>query len=327
MRKIRLGRTRKSVSAVSVGTWSHGGSKTVGGQPVGWSGHDDRQASDALVRSWELGLDHWDTADVYGEGQAEALIGSLWKRVPRDDIFLASKVGWDPGPFGHPYHPAQIRARLERSLANLKTDRIELYYLHRCDFGLRDRYLDGALETLHRLRDQGKIRFIGLSDWDSEKLVKYAARVDPDVVQPYRNVVDDAYEESGLKGWVEENDAGVAFFSPLKHGLLLGKYERPVEFGEGDMRSRVPEFRDASALAHYRECRSRLLSRFEGRPEPVLHALVGALLADAGSGCVLVGVRNPAQAEEAASAGEPLPAADLAWVRDLYRSRPSPRGG
>jgi len=291
----------------------------VGGRPVGWSGHDDRQATAALRRAYELGLNHWDTADVYGNGQAESLIGALWGDIPRDDIFLASKVGWDPGPCRHFYDPQQIRRQLARSLSLLHTDRIDLYYFHHCNFGPGDKYLDEAIELFHQFQTEGKIRFIGLSDWKASKITRYAPRIDPDVVQPYRNVVDDTYRSSGLQKWVEAHDTGVAFFSPLKHGLLTGKHERPPDFGEGDHRSGIPEFQNPEALAHYRRCRAELERRFSGQPEPVLHALVGALLSDTPTGCALVGLRRPEHAEAAAAAGETLSGEDARWVRDLYR--------
>lgn len=319
MRRIRLGRTNTEVSAISVGTWGHGGAKTVRGRPVGWSGHDDQQASAALRRAHELGLNHWDTADVYGDGQAESLIGALWEEIPRDEIFLASKVGWDPGPYPHFYDPRQIRERLERSLTLLRTDRIDLYYFHHCDFGPEDRYLEEAVEVLHRFRDEGKIRFVGLSDWQASKITHCAPVVDPDVVQPYRNVVDDAYRASGLQEWVEGHDTGVAFFSPLKHGLLLGGYTQPPDFEKGDHRLAIPDFRDLEALAHYRHCRSELEKRFPDHPQPVLHSLIGALLSDTPAGCALVGMRRPEHAEAAACAGESLSADDARWVRELYR--------
>ncbi len=319
MRRIRLGRTGEKVSAVAFGTWSHGGAKTVAGRPVGWSGHDDGLARAALERAWELGIDHWDTADVYGDGHAEELIGSLWKRVPRDQIFLATKVGWAPGPEGNHYHPRQIRERLERSLRLLATDRVDLHYFHRCDFGPRDRFLDDAVETMRALRSEGKFRFLGLSDWDANKLARYARRIEPDVVQPYRNVVDDAYRPSGLEEWVTSHDAGAAFFSPLKHGLLLGKYERPPSFERGDIRSGIPAFRNRSVLTHLRRCRDEIRRLFPESPQPVLHALVGVLLHDAPSACVLLGIRNPDQAEAAAAVGEPLTAEQAQEVRSLYR--------
>ena len=87
MERIRLGRTDIEVPAVSVGTWGHSGPKTVGNRPVGWSGSDDDAASQALLQAFEAGIDHWDTADVYGDGRAEGLIGNLWSYHPaRQDL-------------------------------------------------------------------------------------------------------------------------------------------------------------------------------------------------------------------------------------------------
>lgn len=319
MRRIRLGRTDTKVSAISVGTWGHGGARTVRGRPVGWSGHDDGLAASALRRAHELGLNHWDTADVYGDGQAESLIGALWGDIPREEIFLASKVGWDPGPYRHFYDPEQIRRQLARSLTLLSTDRIDLYYFHHCNFGPGEKYLDDAIDLFHQFQAEGKIRFIGLSDWKASKIARYAPRIDPDVVQPYRNVVDNTYRSSGLESWIEDHDTGVAFFSPLKHGLLTGKHDRPPDFGDGDHRSGIQDFQNPEVLAHYRRCRAELQDRFATQPEPVLRALVGALLADTPTGCALVGLRRPEHAEAAAAAGEPLSNKDAKWVRELYR--------
>ena len=316
---VRLGRTGAEVPRVSIGTWGHGGTKTVRGRPVGWSGFDEAKAAAALRRAYELGLTHWDTADVYGDGQAETRIGSLWGEIDRDRIFLATKVGWDAGAFDHAYDPQQIRNQMERSLTALRTDYIDLYYFHHCDFGKQDKYLDDALALLQSLRAEGKIRFIGLSDWQSEKVLHYSRRVDPDVVQPYRNVVNDSYDSSGLRAWVDEHDIGVAFFSPLKHGLLLGKHETPPTLEKGDHRSRIPEFSEPEALAHYRHCREEVTIRFSDHSEPVLHALVGALLSDSPTGCVLLGARWPEHAEAAAVIGEALSPEEASWVRVLYR--------
>lgn len=315
---VRLGRTNAEVSAVSLGTWSYGGPNRVGEQDVGWSGHDDAAATGALIRAHELGINHWDTADVYGDGQSERLIGEMWGDVPRGDIFLASKVGWDPGEYGHFYHPEQIRQQLERSLRNLKTDVIDLYYLHHCDFGEEAQYLDGALELVRRFKDEGKIRFIGLSDWSSKLVLDHVGRVDPDVIQVCRNVANDGYTTSGLRDWVEKNDVGAVFFSALDHGLLLGKYSAPHAFPEGDTRNRVPGFGDMQLLRKLSSNKEKLEERFEGHPEPVLHGLIGRLLADSKNYCVLVGQRNPKQVEAAAAATSPLSQEDADWVKSLY---------
>ena len=323
MRETRFGRTGVNVPGVGFGTWGHGGAWLEGETPVGWSGHDDRQATAAFLAAHAAGLTHWDTADVYGRGHAEQLIGSLWETIPRESVFLATKVGWIDGDRGHAYHPQQVRDQLETSLRNLATDWIDLYYFHRCEFGPGDQYLDGALEVFHRAREEGKIRFVGLSDWNTSLVARYAERIDPDVVQVYRTVLEDDYAESGLQAWVEARDAGAAFFSPLCHGLLLGLYEEPPVFGEGDHRRDIPGFQDAALLAHLRHCRQEVEKRFAGHPEPVLHALTGALLADAPTACALLGLRRPRHVEAAARVGDPLSPADAEWVRQLYRNLPA----
>jgi aryl-alcohol dehydrogenase-like predicted oxidoreductase len=143
------------------------------------------------------GITHWDTADAYGHGHAEQLIGQAFAEgVPRKDIFLASKFGFQRGGADHFYDPTYMREQCEISLRDLQTDVIDLYYFHHCDFGPNDVYFDDALENMRRFRDEGKIRFIGLSDWDARKIMKFIDRVDPDVVQPFRNIIDDAYESS-----------------------------------------------------------------------------------------------------------------------------------
>jgi aryl-alcohol dehydrogenase-like predicted oxidoreductase len=322
MRRIRFGRTNVEVPVVSLGTWGHGGARTNEGNSVGWSGHDDAKAKEALVLAWRDGITHWDTADAYGDGQAEELIGEvLASDVPRGEIFLASKFGWIKGPSGRWYDPKFMREQCERSLRNMRTDVIDLYYFHHCMFGERDEYFDDALAMMHTLRDEGKIRFIGLSDWDSSRIMKFIERVNPDVVQPYRNLVDDEYDSSGLKAYVDSHDLGVAFFSPLKHGLFLGKYTEPQTFPEGDFRSGVADFRDPSAIARYRHASEEVRRRFNDREEPVLSAVVGSLLTGNPTATVLLGQRNARQTEAAAKIGDALSETDATWVRGLYRAR------
>lgn len=318
MRMIRLGRTNTNVAAVGLGTWSHGGPNLSGGASVGWSGNDDDAVREALIAAHHSGINHWDTADVYGNGHAERLIGGVWSEVPRDSIFLASKVGYDAGPFSHFYHPQQVKLQIDQSLRNLKTEVIDLHYFHHCDFGPDDRHLDDALSAMTLARDQGKIRFIGLSDWNSENIMRVIERINPDVVQPYRNIVDDTYASSGLQQWVETHDLGAAFFSPLKHGLLLGKYAEPIEFPEGDFRKNIPDFQHAARLQKMSDAARTLKSKFEGHPQPVLSALVGALLSGTTNACVLLGQRNSEQVAAARQLGESLSLAEAQWVRQLY---------
>jgi aryl-alcohol dehydrogenase-like predicted oxidoreductase len=327
MNTIRFGRTGLDLPAIGVGTWPHGGPLTRDGVPVGWGGNDDALARQALLRAHEHGLWHWDTADVYGDGHSETLIGALWGEVPRADIFLASKVGWDAGPYDHFYHPEHIRAQFERSLRNLRVDVIDLYYLHHCDFGPDDRYLDDAIDLVRRFRDEGKIRFIGLSDRDNAKVARLADRVDPDAVQIYRNVVDDSYHASGLAAWVDKHDAGVAFFSPLKLGLLLGKYRAPTTFEAGDVRNRVDGFNDAGVIEALTATKAALEQRFGTMKEPVESAVIAPILSDTATACALVGLRNPAQVDAAARLTLEFSTNDLEWVRRQFQRVPRIEAG
>src|SRR5436305_3967066 len=122
-----------------------------------------------MVAAYRSGITRWDTADAYCNGHAEELIGEVFGEVPRDAIFLASKFGWVKGPSKHFYDPDFMRSQCERSLRNMRTDHLDLHYFHHCDFGPNDVYFDDALATMRRLRDEGKVRFIGLSDWNGSK--------------------------------------------------------------------------------------------------------------------------------------------------------------
>ena len=317
MKHITFGRTNEKVATISLGTWAYGSGNISGGRSVGWADQSDTDSRNALIQAWKSGINHWDTADVYGNGRSEKIIGKVWDVVPRDDIFLATKVGWDKGGYENFYHPKMIEQHLESSLKNLQTAVIDLYYFHHSNFD-SNIILDDALALFHRFRDEGKIRFIGLSDWDSVKIMKYIDRVNPDVIQPYRNVMDDPYESSGLKAWVEKNNAGIAFFSPIKNGLLTGKYDKPPAFKEGDFRRNVEDFQDVELLKKLKKNKTFLENHFEDHPQPVLHGLLGALLTDSPTGCVLLGQRDEGQVLAAAELGDALSEEEARMVKELY---------
>ena len=130
METVRFGRTGLEVSLISLGTWSHGGPNKAGERSVGWSGYDREQSKQGLLDAFDEGINHWDTADVYGGGRSEELIGEVLKQVDRSELVLASKVGWDPGPHDHFYHPEWMRSQLQGSLVRLGTDVLDLSLIH-----------------------------------------------------------------------------------------------------------------------------------------------------------------------------------------------------
>ncbi len=319
MRKITLGRTNKKVSAISLGTWSFGGENMSGKIPVGWADQPENDSKAVLQKSWEVGINHWDTADVYGDGRSESLIGKMWVKIPRKDIFLATKVGWDKGPYNNWYHPGHMKKNLERSLKNLQTDYVDLIYLHHCNFGKNSEYFDDAMSTILKFKEEGKASFIGLSDWSSKKIMKFIKKCDPDVVQPYRNVIDDHYKSSGLKSYVDEYNIGVCFFSPIKHGLLTGKYSMPPKFKIGDHRKNIPDFQRQEVLNKMQVNKKLLEKHYPENPNPALHGLIGALFEDTPNGCVLLGQRNIKQVKIASQLGKKLSKKDTQWIKSIYK--------
>ena len=321
MQKIILGRTKESISVISLGAWSHGRQNTDGGASVGWSNQSDQDSKDALLRSFSLGINHWDTADVYGDGHSEKIIGSMWNQISRNNIFLATKVGWDKGPNKYWYNSDYIRTKMEQSLKNLKTDCVDLFYLHHCNFGKEDEFLEEAIEQLLRFKKEGKTRFIGLSDWSASRIMKYIDIVDPDVIQPLYNVYDIEYETSGLKDHIATNNLGVCFFSPIKHGLLTGKYNSIPDFPKGDFRRSIKEFKDIEFIEKMKKNRREIESKFPNFGEDaIMQSLLGAILFDNPTACVLLGQRNKMQAEIAGRLGKPITKEDCLWILSLYRN-------
>ena len=134
--------------------------------------------------------------------------------------------------------------------------------------------IDDAIDVVRRFQEEGKTRFLGLSDWDLYKIMKYIDSFNPQVVQPYRNVMDDTYISSGLKDWIDKNNAGVCFFSPIKHGLLTGKYIEPVKFGDGDFRSRVSGFDDDAIIKKMQKNKLLLEEKFYDHPHPLMKGII-----------------------------------------------------
>ena len=189
MNMRRLGRTGLKVSEVSFGAWAIGGGWEIGGSGIGYGDTDDKTSLAAIKRALEQGVNLIDTADAYGAGHSEELIGRAldgrW-----GECYVATKVGnerRDPEPgrknFGRDY----IMGACERSLTRLRKDVIDLYQLHNPppDIGGDDE----VFETLGRLKEQGKIRFIGVSITTPEEGIDYIRRGLVDALQIYYNVM------------------------------------------------------------------------------------------------------------------------------------------
>ncbi len=315
----RLGRTGLKVSGISLGLWTLGGPNWNEGQPIGWADVDEAQAVAAVERGLELGCNHFDTADVYGNGRSEQRLGRVLG-ARRKDVVIATKVGWFQGTAEHCFQPLHIRHQLEQSLANLRTDYLDIYYFHHTEFGP---WRDEAVEVMRRLKEEGKIRFIGQSGYEVDALCEMIELLDPDVVQSRAHIMDTRMIESGsrLTRMMAERDIGFVAFSPLAQGLLLNKYrpEAPPSFGAGDNRGGSSWF-TAGFLARLAPVMERVEQRFGGGIESLLRVSLQYLLAHPAVSCVIPGFRNVKQVElDLAPADKPLDREDVAWIGAQFK--------
>jgi len=314
-----LGASGITVSEVGLGCWAIGGPSWRDGEPVGWSGADDEQSLAGLRRAVELGVTHLDTADVYGDGHSERLIGRLLREIPRDQVVVASKVGWFKGTAPAFMDPLHIRHQLEQTLANLGVDELDIYYLHHADFGPDDRYLEPAAELMRTVQREGKIRAIGQSAYSFADFQRVCPVVRPSVVQFSYSALGSDYDhpDTDLFAWAEGQGYGIVLFSPLAQGLLLDKFDpaNPHRFGEGDIRAAGDRF-TAENLTRLRERLAPIKARFGATPRDLARVALQVALARSPNACVIPGFKTPAQVEiNLAGAGQPLTAADVAFVR------------
>ncbi|WP_431929941.1 aldo/keto reductase [Nonomuraea jabiensis] len=253
-----LGRCGITVPAVGIGCWAIGGPDDNLGLPMGWStGASAAQAAAGLETAWERGARLFDTADVYGHGRSERLLGGLVARVPRDEIVLVSKVGYFAGTAEHGFEPRHMRRQLEQTLDNLRTDRLDIYFLHHSEFGPDDRWLKGAVEAMRSFHEEGLIRAVGMrgphrfaldrltvpADQRGDKIARFRAvfeTVQPDVLAVRDNLLSPHERSEGIFAFAREQQVGVLINKPLSQGLLTGAYDPhalPL-FGPGDHRLR-----------------------------------------------------------------------------------------
>lgn len=296
MRYRRLGRTELQVSEVGFGAWAIGGNKH--GHSYGPT--DNAESLRTIDQALDLGCNFFDTADLYGHGLSEKLLGqALEKR--RHECIIATKVGGDfyHGPFHQNFDHDYIRMALEKSLERLRTDYIDLYQLHNPPLMMLERGANYAI--LDELKQAGKIRHYGVSVHDAYEGVMAIETGKPDVVQVAYNLLRQDPRED-LFPLAEEHQIGLIIREPLANGMLTGKYTAQTTFGEGDMRCDwPPEF---VAL----QARLAEMARFLVQPQRTLAQAMLRFVLDAPAVSVVIpGMKTVTQALENLAASD-LPA-------------------
>jgi aryl-alcohol dehydrogenase-like predicted oxidoreductase len=316
MERRRLGGTDMELSVIGLGTWVFGGR---------WGGADDADSLAACHAALDAGVNWIDTADIYGQGRAERIVGRV-VRERRDEVIVATKggVAWDAGPPLRIWREASaeyLHAACGRSLEALGLDHIDLYQVHWPVAGVAAEETIGALEDLRRA---GVVRAIGVSNYALADLEAAQAAGPIDSFQPGYHVLRREIEEGEL-AWCRDHGVGVVAYGPLAHGLLTGKMSAATAFAAGDWRAESELFADDAfpeRVAVVTELEE--VAREAGRAGGVAELAVAWVLRRPEVTSAIVGARSAEQAtRNAALAGRALSADEEAAVEAVLARHPA----
>lgn len=317
MERRRLGGSDLDLSVIGLGTWVFGGR---------WGGAEDADSLAACHAAIDAGINWIDTADIYGQGRAERIVGRA-VRERGDDVIVATKggVAWEAGPQGlriwREASGSYLRMSLERSLTALGMDHVDLYQVHWPVPGVP---AADTIGTLQELRREGKIRWIGVSNYHHADLVATEAVGAIQSYQPGYHIFRREIEAAELP-WCAAHDVGVIAYGPLAHGLLTGKMDESTTFGPDDWRSQSEFFVDEAypdRVAATRELAA--IAAGSGRPGGLAELAVMWVLRRPEVTAAIVGARNAEQAvADAALAGRPLTADEEAAVDAVLARYPN----
>jgi aryl-alcohol dehydrogenase-like predicted oxidoreductase len=326
MKYRALGTSGLVVSEIGFGGWA------LGGQ---WGPQDDQDSVAALHRAIDLGLNYIDTAEGYGNGRSERVIGQALRGRPQR-VYMATKTPpqagpWPPSPYcraAERYPEAYLRANVEERLRNLGTDCLDVLQLHTWTRAWnRD---PAPLEVLRRLREEGKLRLIGIStpEQDQNCVVDLMRRGYLDVVQVIYNLFEQEPAAELLPAAVETG-TGVIVRVVFDEGVLTGKYRKGHRFTADDFRSRYFEGdRLDRAVERVEQIRADVAEAGLEREYSLADVALKFALAHAAVSTVIPGIRSPQQAERniAASNKPDLPEDLLVrlhrhhWLRGVWYS-------
>ena len=292
-----LGKTGLRVSEIGFGSWAIGGSMDVSGFPVGWRDVTDAESIAAIERALDLGINFFDTADMYGRGHSEELLG---KSLKGKDVIIATKVGnrIDEQGARKDFSATYVRESIEGSLRRLNREVIDVYQFHNPE--PNDYRSQDLLEVLQELKHEGKIRAVGVSISNPEEGLDLLKQHKVDTLQVLFNVLNQ--EPAGkLIPQAESDDVGIIVRVPLASGLLTGKFQETDRFFANDNRSNyLNPRRMKEALSAVR----RIQEITAEMGKPLASISLGFLLHFSGVSCLIPGAKNPHQVEENASASD-----------------------
>ncbi len=294
MDRTRLGRSELVVAPIAFGTWELGGD---------WGATDEEAAVTAIRHAYEQGINLFDTAQGYGFGASERLLARALEPWPRDSFMIATKGGLRPAPGGgvqRDASPDWVRQGVDESLRALGTDHIDLYQIHWPDPKVPFSETAGALADLVAA---GKIRHVGVSNFDAEQMEEFSRTLAVETLQPPYHLFRRDIEASILP-YAQAHDIGVLVYGPLAHGLLSGGMSEATQFPPGDWRGHSDVFQGEAFRRNLRIVDSlKRLAEFE-LGTTVSRLAIAWTLANPAVQVAIVGTRSPAHVDDAVAAAD-----------------------
>ena len=277
---------QKKMSRIGLGTWAIGGWM--------WGGTDEQESVNTIVKAFDQGINFIDTAPVYGFGTSEEITGKALKEINRrDEIVLSTKVAmeWDEKErVFRNSSAARIMKELEDSLKRLQVDYIDVYFVHWPDHQVP--FAETA-EAMHKLLDQGKIRSVGVSNYDREQMDAFRKTAPIHFMQPPYNLFERQIDDEQLP-YCQEHKINLVTYGVICRGLLTGKMKQDTKFEGDDLRKNDPKFQQPR-YEQYLEAVERLdkLAQ-ENYGKRVIH-LAARWVLQQGINVALWGARKPDQ--------------------------------
>jgi aryl-alcohol dehydrogenase-like predicted oxidoreductase len=314
-----LGRTGLRVSEVGFGAWAIGGPAKLGEVEIGWGEVDDAMSLRAVEAAYDAGVTFFDTADVYGAGRSEVLIGKALNSK-RDRVVIATKVGnrtTAGGEWVKDFSRKWITEAIDASLARLRMDYVDLYQLHSGTDTAQ--YRDETFEALDALKAAGKIRYYGISVGPCAHGPWVIRNTPADTIQVVYNMLE-REPEAELLPLAQARGVGIIARVPLASGFLTGKFTPDTQFAPNDHRSRTYPLEKIRQIVGQV---AKLDFLAEGKSKALAQAALQYCLAHPAVSAVIPGAKTPEQARANAAASDGV----LLTPQEVARARTILAGG
>jgi aryl-alcohol dehydrogenase-like predicted oxidoreductase len=320
MQTRQLGNSELRITPIGVGAWAMGG----GDWAFSWGRQEDDQSIAAIHAALDGGVNWIDTAPVYGLGHSEEVVGrAIAGRANRPYVFTKCGMVWnEKRVIGRSLQAASVRRELEASLRRLKLDVIDLYQIHWPD---PEPEIEEGWQTLAQLQKEGKVRYIGVSNFNVAQMKRAQKGAAITSLQPNYNIVTRNIENEVLP-FCREQGIGVIVYSPMKSGLLTGKMtrERIQSLPPDDFRPRTPNFQEPLLTRNLGvvEVLRRIAQRRNRTPGEI--AIAWTMRDPVVTGAI-VGMRSAEQAKQVVRAADlRLDADEIQGIEEYLKAHPLP---